>query len=234
MAAKSRSVPSVWARSQPAPRQMNLSREMIVRETVLMLDAEGTEALTMRKLGTRLNAGATSAYRHVANKDELLELAVDEVLGEVVVPEAQDGAGGEGADWRAAVSACAQSFRATALRHPWLCAELGRAGLVYQGPNLSALSAGLTGLFESIGLSDVPGAIDAVFSYAIGMSTTESAWLSTVAASGLTETEFLTQILHTPETSEEHHRLVQDPVAVRDQKFTAGLDIFLDGLSTRL
>ena len=64
-----------------------------------MLDADGTEALTMRGLGARLNAGATSAYRHVANKDELMELAVDEVLGEVFVPE------GGGAAWRAAAPA---------------------------------------------------------------------------------------------------------------------------------
>ncbi|MER7763442.1 TetR/AcrR family transcriptional regulator C-terminal domain-containing protein [Streptomyces sp. NPDC097619] len=229
MAAKSRPVPSVWARPKPSPRQVSLSREVILREAIAMLDADGTEALTMRGLGARLNAGATSAYRHVANKDELMELAVDEVLGEVFVPE------GGGADWRAAVSECAQSFRATAIRHPWLCAELGRAGLAYQGPNLSGVVEGLAGLFDGLAPEDVPTAIDAVFSYAIGMSATESAWLTTVARSGLTEGEFLAEVLPTtPENAEEHRLLVADPVGIRDRKFVNGLDIFLDGLAARM
>jgi len=73
-----RPIPSVWTRDREQPA---LSRAAIVREAIAMLDAEGTEALSMRKLGARLNAGATSLYRHVASKDELMELALDEVAG---------------------------------------------------------------------------------------------------------------------------------------------------------
>lgn len=58
-----------------------------------MPDADGIAALSMRKLGARLNAGATSLYRHVATKDELMEVAVDEVFGEAAVPAAGDGTG---------------------------------------------------------------------------------------------------------------------------------------------
>ena len=82
----------------------------------------------MRKLGARLNAGATSLYRHVATKDELMELAVDEVFGEIAVPPAGS------PDWRAAVAEAARSFRATALRHPWLASVLGQAGPGLPGP----------------------------------------------------------------------------------------------------
>ncbi|MER7760387.1 TetR/AcrR family transcriptional regulator C-terminal domain-containing protein [Streptomyces sp. NPDC097619] len=206
-----------------------------MREAIVVLDAEGVEALTMRKLGARLNAGATSAYRHVANREELVELAVDAVLGEVVLPEPEGAVGCGGSGWRAAVSECARSFRATAIRHPWLCAELGRSGLSHEGPNLSALSAGLTRLFDGVGLADVPGAIDAGFAYAVGMSTTESAWLTTVARSGLTEAEFVARSLPAgPGTAETHRQLLRDPAAFRDRKFAAGLDILLDGLTTRL
>ncbi|MFJ3830373.1 TetR/AcrR family transcriptional regulator C-terminal domain-containing protein [Streptomyces sp. NPDC090046] len=229
MAAKTNSdpVPSVWTRPQVAPRQPALSRAVIVREAIAILDEAGSEALSMRKLGARLNAGATSFYRHVANRDELMELAVDEILGEVVLPRT------DGPDWRADVSECAMSFRSTALRHPWLCAELGRAGLAYLGPNLAAISERLADLFTTVGLPDPHGAIDVVFSYAIGMSTTESAWLTTVARSGRTEAEFLAHILPTAPGTD-HGQPAPDPAAYRDRKFTDGLDIVLDGLATRL
>ncbi|MER7730100.1 TetR/AcrR family transcriptional regulator C-terminal domain-containing protein [Streptomyces erythrochromogenes] len=224
-------VPSVWVRPTPAHRlRPALSRDVIVREAIAVLDEAGSEALTMRKLGARLNAGATSFYRHVTNRDELLELAVDEVLGEVLVPQ-----GGSPDDWRSDVTAFADAFRATALRHPWLCAELGRAGMAYLGPNLSALTAQLTALLAAAGYPDPPSAINALYSYAIGMSTTESAWLSTVARSGQSEAEFLAQTLRPePGVGSEDLRFVQDPAAVRDEHFASGLGIVLDGLATRL
>ena len=110
-----------------------------------MLDAEGIEALSMRKLGARLNAGATSLYRHVATKDELMELAVDEVFAEMAIPPA------DSPDWRAAVAEAARSFRATALRHPWLASVLGQAGLAYLGPNLMSFSERPAALFTAAG-----------------------------------------------------------------------------------
>jgi AcrR family transcriptional regulator len=83
---------------QRSPDQPALSRDAIVREAIAMLDADGIEALSMRKLGARLNAGATSLYRHVATKDELMELAVDEVAAEITSrPRTAP-------DWRAAVA----------------------------------------------------------------------------------------------------------------------------------
>ena len=88
MAAKPNPAPSVWTRPRE-PEQPALSRAAIVREAITMLDADGIEALSMRKLGAALNAGATSLYRHVATKDELMELAVDEVVAEITVPPAR-------------------------------------------------------------------------------------------------------------------------------------------------
>jgi AcrR family transcriptional regulator len=156
-----------------------------------MLDADGIEALSMRKLGARLNAGATSLYRHVATKDELMEVAVDEVFAEIAVPPA-------GADWRAAVTAAAGSFRATALRHPWLASVLGQAGLAYLGPHLMAYTERLAALFTAAGFPEPRGAIDTVLSYVIGMSTTEAAWLTTVARSGQSWRRPTTTISPTP------------------------------------
>ncbi|MEV5310705.1 TetR/AcrR family transcriptional regulator C-terminal domain-containing protein [Streptomyces sp. NPDC052610] len=232
-------IPSVWARRRSEPDQPALSRAVIVREAVAMLDAEGVEALSMRKLAARLNAGATSLYRHVATKDELMELAVDEVAAEIHVPPAG------GADWRAAVTEAATSFRATSLRHPWLSSVLGQAGLAYLGPNLMSFSERLAALFTAVGFPEPSRAIDTVLSYVIGMSTTESAWLVTVARSGESEADFIARLMPAAQqAASEHDHLstsygkameaAGDPVALRDTKFAYGLEVVLDGLALRL
>lgn len=232
MAAK---IPSVWTREQRQPDQPALSRAAIVREAVAALDAEGIEQLSMRKLGTRLNAGATSLYRHVATKDELMELAIDEVFAEITVPD-------PGPDWRAGVTEAAISFRATALRHPWLSSVLAQAGLAYLGPNLMAHSERLAALFAAAGFAEPDRAIDTLLAYVIGMSTTEAAWLTTVARSGETEAEFVARLLpaaqqaaagyaHLSAASGDDHL---DPAGVRETKFRYGLDVVLNGLAQTL
>ncbi|MEZ0064440.1 AcrR family transcriptional regulator [Streptacidiphilus sp. MAP12-20] len=235
-AEKTKQLPSVWARQQREPDQPALSRASIVREAIVMLDADGIEALSMRKLGARLNAGATSLYRHVATKDELMELAVDEIVAEIAVPPAG------GPDWRAAATEAAASFRATALRHPWLSSVLGQAGLAYLGPNLMSFSERLAALFTAAGFPEPGRAIDTLLSYVIGMSTTEAAWLTTVARSGETEADFIARLMPAAQqAAAEHDHLAEsyasppaDPVEIRDSKFAYGLEVVLDGLALRL
>lgn len=237
MAAKTHPIPSVWARQQRVSDQPTLSRSTIVREAIVMLDADGIEALSMRKLGARLNAGATSLYRHVATKDELMELAVDEVFAEIAVPPAAS------PDWRAAVTEAARSFRATALRHPWLVSILGQAGLAYLGPNLMSFSERLASLFTAAGFPEPSRAIDTVLSYVIGMSATEAAWLTTVARSGETEAAFIARLMPAAQRAAADHDhladayagpMALDPVEIRDTKFAYGLDVVIDGLAMRL
>ena len=236
MAAKANPIPSVWARKQPEPEQPALSRAAIVREAVAMLDESGIDELSMRKLGARLNAGATSLYRHVATKDELMELAVDEVFGEIRVPAV-------GGGWRSAVAELAGSFRATALRHPWLVSVLGQAGLAYLGPQLMTVTEALASLFSGAGFADPRGALDTVVAYVIGVSTTEAAWLSTVARSGQTEPEFVARLLPAAQRAAADHEhlsgqaadaAAENPAEVREAKFRYGLDVVLDGLALRL
>ncbi|MFE6865438.1 TetR/AcrR family transcriptional regulator [Kitasatospora sp. NPDC057692] len=240
MAAETNPIPSVWARRQREPEQPALSREAIVREAVAVLDADGVEALSMRKLGARLNAGATSLYRHVATKDELIELALDEVFGEIPVPDPH------ASDWRADVTATCEAFRATALRHRWLGSVIGQAGLVYLGPNLVTVSERMAALFSAAGFPEPSRAIDTVLSYVLGMSTSEAAFLTTVMRSGRTEAEFIARLMPSAEKAVAEHEFlaaafaeaatgaVTDPAALRHEKFAYGLDVILDGLALRL
>lgn len=235
-----KSVPSVWTRPRRQREQPALSQERIVAEAILLLDEEGLEALSMRNLGNRLGAGATSLYRHVANKDELVELAVDEVYGELEIPDP-----GGPSDWRKAAAASGQSLREMALRHTWVVSALGRAGLSYLGPNTLRMSDRMIAVFESAGfdLDEADQAMSTLISYVIGMVTSEASYLAVVARSGKSESELLRSVASITEQALQDHPRLQGgfaakvdkaPQQIRDEKFTYGLDRVLDGLQTRL
>jgi AcrR family transcriptional regulator len=67
-----------------------LSRERVLRAGLELADASGVEALTMRRLGEELGFEAMSLYRHVANKQDLLDGMLDLVLAEWQLPEGDD------------------------------------------------------------------------------------------------------------------------------------------------
>jgi AcrR family transcriptional regulator len=89
-----------------------LSKERVLRQALDLADREGIDALSMRRLGRELGAGAMSLYHHVGSKDELLDGMVDLVFAEIQLP-ASDG------DWAAEMRARALSAREVLARHPW-------------------------------------------------------------------------------------------------------------------
>jgi len=238
-ATEEQAIQSVWTRPRRKRDQPALSQAQIVAEAVRILDVEGVDALSMRRLGTALNAGATSLYRHVANRDELIELVVDEVYGEITVPDGDDPE-----RWREAAVVGAQSVRAMILRHPWVASLFGSVGLSYLGPNVMRLNERLLAVFVTAGFpgDEVEQAISAVISYVVGMGTTEAAWLTTVAKSGKSEREWAEQLRPAVEEAAREHphqreRIAKadaDPERLRDEKFRYGLERMLDGLETRL
>jgi len=239
MPPKDKAIPSVWARPRKK-EQPALSQERIVAEAIQLLDAEGIESLSMRSLGTRLNAGATSLYRHVANKDELIELVVDEVYGELEMPAADDPDA-----WREAVAGFAASLRAMALRHSWVATLLGQVGLVQLGPNVSRMSEAVIAVFNRAGFSleESDQAMGTVISYVVGLATNEAAYLSMLARSGQTEQDLVQALREAAEQNAEenpgrHSGVIpyfdQDPSEVRDANFDYGLQRVLDGLTVRL
>ncbi|WIX84326.1 TetR/AcrR family transcriptional regulator [Amycolatopsis sp. DG1A-15b] len=80
--------PPPW-RSAPRRRAAKpvLSQASIVRAALIVLDDEGFDAVTMRRIAQELETGPASLYAHVSNKDELAELMLDAVLADVHVPE---------------------------------------------------------------------------------------------------------------------------------------------------
>jgi AcrR family transcriptional regulator len=89
-----------------------LTRERILRAAVELADREGLEALSMRKVAQALDVVPMALYRHVANKDEMLDAMVDLVVGEIDPPET-------GLDWKQTIRKRILSARRMLLRHPW-------------------------------------------------------------------------------------------------------------------
>ncbi|GAA1621742.1 TetR/AcrR family transcriptional regulator C-terminal domain-containing protein [Nonomuraea maheshkhaliensis] len=239
MPAEKQPIPSVWARPRPQREQPSLSRDRIVSEAIQLLDAEGIDALSMRSLGARLGAGATSLYRHVANKDELIELVVDEIYGEVRVPAA------DLAHWRAAVTDSAHSLRSMVLRHPWVVSVLGQVGLAYLGPNLMRQSERMLALFRAAGFAadEADQAMKLLIAYVIGMTTSEAAYLSVLARSGQNEQDWLESLRPATEEALQEYPLLRDgratvqtkdPEQLRADSFVYGVERILDGLESRL
>lgn len=236
MAVVSAFTDSVWLRPPRAGRgqQPTLSRDQIVRTAIEMLDAEGTEGLSMRKLGTRLGAGATSLYWYVAHKDELMELAVDEVFGEVYVPEVGD------TGWRVGASVLCAGMRTMLVRHPWVLGQLGTRPNM--GPNAMKMGDRSVALWVAAGFTglEVAHASSMLMSHAIGSATAAAAAATMVKESG----EPLDRILDTlrprlevvakdhpdyrkwwNEVSAQVH-----PAQMYEEGFLFGLERLLDGL----
>jgi AcrR family transcriptional regulator len=95
-----------------ARRTAPLNRDRILSAALRLVDAEGLDALSMRRLGQALGVEAMSLYNHVANKDAVLDGIIERVLREVELPRA-------GAGWEAELRRCATSMRDTLRRHAW-------------------------------------------------------------------------------------------------------------------
>jgi AcrR family transcriptional regulator len=79
-----------WWRRRPKPAARDkrpLTRELIVDAALALLERDGLQGLSMRRLAQELGSGAASLYWHVGDKEELLSLLLDRIVGETPVPE---------------------------------------------------------------------------------------------------------------------------------------------------
>jgi AcrR family transcriptional regulator len=111
-------IDTVWARDEehssgPQP----LSREAIVAAAIAIADADGLEAVSIRRLATKLDARPMSLYSHIGRKGDLIDLMVDEVMAGAIIP-----GGPPTDDWRGALRQIAQRTRESTRAHPWMIA----------------------------------------------------------------------------------------------------------------
>jgi AcrR family transcriptional regulator len=117
----------IWARPEPGSRRPRFSRDQIAAAALGIADAEGFDAVSMRRVATELGAGTMTLYHYVRTKDELVALMDDVLMGDALVPADE-----LPADWRAALTRIAHRTREAIGRHPWALVSLRDAQL---GPN---------------------------------------------------------------------------------------------------
>jgi AcrR family transcriptional regulator len=121
----SRSELPIWVRPEPSGRRPSLSRQRIAATGLRIVDEEGFEALSMRRVAAALDTGAMTLYNYVRTKDELLALMHDELMAQILVPDLPK-------HWREALTAIARHTRDVLIRHPWAMTALQE---VQFGPN---------------------------------------------------------------------------------------------------
>ena len=95
-----------------AGRRPRVSREQVLDAALELADEGGLAAVTMAGVGAQLGVEAMSLYRHIGNKEEMLDGLVDRVFAEIEVPA-------DAPDWRDALRRRAVSVHAALRRHPW-------------------------------------------------------------------------------------------------------------------
>jgi TetR/AcrR family transcriptional regulator, tetracycline repressor protein len=140
--------PPPW-RSPPrrrgAPRPQ-LSRDAIVAAALKVIGTDGGAALTMRRVADQIGVSASALYGYVANKEELVQLVLEQIIGEIQVPEAAAGT------WQDTMRDFAREMLGMFRRHPGVAGlTLGRVPF---GPSLLAGAEFMVGTLRSAGLPD--------------------------------------------------------------------------------
>ncbi|WP_067562527.1 TetR/AcrR family transcriptional regulator [Nocardia acidivorans] len=227
---------SLWERLErpvPAPRA-TLTPRRIAEVAVAVADAEGLDAVTMRRLATELGVAPMAAYRYVTGKDELLELMVDFVYAELDLPDGTDG-------WRATMRSIALRTREILLRHPWV----SRAAYGAPTPNQLAVPEATLAVLDGLGL-DVDTAMavySTVIAYMHGAVDSEVRTSRMLHARGWATREearagLATQMAWLMKTGRYpmYSRYIHNADRKDDVQwqFEIGLDSVLDGIATRL
>jgi AcrR family transcriptional regulator len=228
-------------RSQRGRREAALSRDEIVRAAIALADAEGAEAINMRRIAKAVDAGTMSLYWHIISKEHLLDLMLDAI-------EAEDETAEPSGSWQKDLAQVARRERASLLRHRWRLEVI--ADRPPQGPN------GLLHIERSLACLDDLGVdtrmsvqiLTTVSTYVTGSVLNETREIRAEeeqAAAGLSKEKMesgMAEWRARLEDSGLFPRLVRvfvegiDPGAAesRDERFEFGLSCLLDGITSRI
>jgi AcrR family transcriptional regulator len=203
-----------------------LNRQRALRAAVELADSDGLEAVTMRNLASRLGVVPMALYKHVINKEDLLDGMVEAVYAEIDVPT--------GTGWRATMRQRAISMREALLRHPW-AVELMEASS--PGPaNLLYHNAGIACLREQAALP-IRTAIDAynlMDSYIYGFALQDKTLPGDIAAAAEARRQGLTAA--DPSLADRFPYLIEVVEELGASgydstgQFARGLELILDGI----
>jgi AcrR family transcriptional regulator len=228
---------------RPTARTGRLVQSDIVDAAVAIADAEGTAAVSMRRIAKELRVGVMSLYWHIESKEQLHQLMLETVQAEIV---AADPSG----DWRADLSGYARDTRAAMHRHPWAIDYVG-AGPP-SGPNDARNADQLFAALDGLGLDikTMVWALMTVSTYVMGAALREIQEIRWQRAadetmSGMAESdvaEMFAEFDRRVHSAGRYPHLVKildagidpDAAETRDERFEFGLSCVLDGIAARI
>nr|WP_221473796.1 TetR/AcrR family transcriptional regulator [Planomonospora venezuelensis] len=177
----------LWGSHTRAGRS-GLTVRAIIEAAVGIADAEGLDALSMRRVAERLGVGTMSLYTHVPGKAELADLMTDTVYGELygAVDEPSSQPGG----WREAMEFVAARNWELYRRHPWMLQTVTARPVV--GPNASLKYEAELRPLDGIGLSDVEmdSVLALVLTHVEGAARVRASLAQVQRDTGMSETEW--------------------------------------------
>ncbi|ETK32350.1 TetR/AcrR family transcriptional regulator [Microbispora sp. ATCC PTA-5024] len=231
---------NLWMRPERPARgpRPGFSRARLAEVAVQIADAEGLDAISMRRLAGELGAGTMSLYRYVSGKDDVIELMIDLVVGEYLPGETTITG-----EWATDLRDLAWQARRTMLRHPWL-APLAASRQQASPARLRLMETAL-GMLDGLGLGvdEMLTIVGGVFAYLNGFVQSELAEAEALRRTGLTLQEWMTTQLPYIRSQIATGRY---PMLLRmtteggrelvdvDERFAYGLDRLLDGIAARL
>ncbi|HKP79220.1 MAG TPA: TetR/AcrR family transcriptional regulator [Phenylobacterium sp.] len=234
-----RSIDLLWGLSEPGRRgpKPRYSAEQVVDAAVALADAEGLQAISVRRIAQELGVSPMSIYTYVRSKAELVGLMFDRVLGEDIdAPPDEQG-------WREALSAMACERWSLTQRHPWMLdLALHRPPL---GPNLVARHEVALRILDGTGLDDLTKdlVIDVLHSFLVGglleareareveelSGMTDEQWFA-MAEPALTARLDATRFPHVLRLGDAWRAADKAVVADPIWRFRFGLGVVLDGI----
>lgn len=200
----------------PRPRQALLSRDRIVRTASALIDAEGLDAFSTRRLAAELGVRGPSLYNHFATKDEILDAVADSITAQVDTSFFGTG------DWRVALRRWGHSYRAALAAHPNIVPYLAR-GPGRRPAALRMADAVYGGLVEAGWPPARATHIGALMRYFVAGSALGSFARGFVEDPSLYATDY-------PHLGQAH-RLAEHQHRVDEGAFALGLDALIEGLA---
>jgi AcrR family transcriptional regulator len=222
----------LWGTKPPPTRgrKPGMTVEGIVAAAIAIADADGLDALSMRRVADALGVGTMSLYRYLPGKTELYELMLDAVMGETGLPRPQ------AQGWRDGLAAVARQSLAGYRRHPWLLEASLSRGIV--GPNQAAVLDELLTILDGTGLAggQKMAVVGLVVSYVQGRARQLAETARTEQRSGMSDGQFWREFapLLAPHLDATRFPALatvwQDAELTWEDEFEFGLQRVLDGI----
>jgi AcrR family transcriptional regulator len=228
----------LWGLTEPpAPRRgTGLDRDTIVQAAIEIADADGIEAVTMRRVADRLNTGPMSLYRYVPDKDALVSMMVDAVIGDVPLKSVD-----VPADWREGLRLLAESAWRVSRAHRWYPeASIARPPLTPNG--VAGLELGLS-IFDGydIGIGTKAQFVAAVHISVLSAAMNLAVGERTRARMDMPGEDIMTAdvpFLRTMMSSGRYPRVIKFLTEAErpdgEAQMWAGVELILDGIEKRL